>query len=78
MILQEDLKVFNAAGYTIGGMLVFPGHQIDRKWMINQARSFTRWIGDRFDVTLECIRRHYSNKKSPLSDVLARYGRFFG
>jgi hypothetical protein len=46
MILQEDLKVFNAAGYTIGGMLVFPGHQIDRKWTINQARSFTRWIGD--------------------------------
>ena len=26
---------------------------------------------------MECIRRHYSNGKSPLSDVLTRYARFF-
>ena len=34
-------------------------------------------IGDRFDLTLECIRRHYSEGESPLSGVLARYARFF-
>jgi Family of unknown function (DUF6994) len=26
---------------------------------------------------VECIRRHYSNERSPLSDTLARYADFF-
>lgn len=77
LIPEEELKAFNAAGYTIGGMMVFPRNRIDGKWTINQARGCTPKIGDRFDLTLECIRRHYSNGKSPLSDVLARYARFF-
>lgn len=77
LIPDEDLKAFNAAGYTIGGMMVFPGNRIDGKWTINQARGCTRRIGDRFDLTLECIRRHYSSDMSPLSDVLTRYARFF-
>ena len=77
LIQEEDLKAFNAAGYTIGGMMVFPGNRIDGKWTINQARGCTRRIGDRFDLTLECIRRHYDNVKSPLSDVLTRYAHFF-
>ena len=34
-------------------------------------------IKDRFDLTLECIRRHYANEPSPLTDVLARYADFF-
>ena len=33
-------------------------------------------IRDRFDLTLECIRRHYFSERSPLSDVLARYEDF--
>jgi len=77
LIPDEKLKAFNAAGYTIGGMMVFPGNRIDGKWTINQARGCTRRIGDRFDLTLECIRRHYNKDESPLSDVLARYSRFF-
>jgi hypothetical protein len=77
LISVEELEAFNAVGYTIGGMMVFPGNQIDRKWTINQARGCTRQIGDRFDLTLECIRRHYSRDDSPLSDVLARYTSFF-
>lgn len=77
LIPDEELKAFNAVGYTIGGMMVFPGNRIDGKWTINQARGCTGRIGDRFDLTLECIRRHYSNDKSPLSDVLTRYARFF-
>ena len=52
--------------YTIGGIMVFPGNQVDRKWTINQARGCTRSISDRFDLTLECIRRHYSDWESPL------------
>ena len=27
---------------------------------------------------MECIRRHYSGERSPLTDVLARYADFFG
>jgi hypothetical protein len=77
LIPEEELKAFNAAGYTIGGMMLFPANRIDGKWTINQARGCTRRIGDRFDLTLECIRRHYNNGKSPLSDVLTRYAHFF-
>jgi hypothetical protein len=77
LIPEEELKAFNAAGYTMGGMMLFPANRIDRKWTINQARGCTRQVGDRFDLTLECIRRHYNNDDSPLSDVLARYATFF-
>ena len=58
--------------------MVFPGHQVGRKMTINQARGCDARIRDRFDLTLECIRRHYLDKCSPLSDTLARYAEFFG
>ena len=45
---------------------------------INGARGFHPRIKDRFDLTLECIRRHYLDEPSPLSDTLARYADFFG
>jgi hypothetical protein len=77
LISLEELAAFNSVGYTIGGMMVFPGNKIDRKWTINQARGCTKKIGDRFDLTVECIRRHYNKDHSPLSKVLARYGAFF-
>jgi hypothetical protein len=77
MVPESELEAFNAKGYTIGGMMVFPCNRIDGKWTINQARGCTRSIGDRFDLTLECIRRHYINDTSPLTDVLARYTTFF-
>jgi hypothetical protein len=77
LIPDEELKAFNAIGYTIGGMMVFPGNRIDGKWTINQARGCKKQIGDRFDLTLECIRRHYGDGESPMGDVLARYVQFF-
>jgi hypothetical protein len=45
---------------------------------INGARGFHPKIKDRFDLTVECIRRHYVDDPSPLSDTLARYEDFFG
>jgi len=57
--------------------MLFPGDRVDGKWTINQARGCVRKISDRFDLTLECIRRHYQGKPSPLADTLARYPRFF-
>jgi hypothetical protein len=69
---------FNTIGYTIGGLILWPANRIDGKWTINQARGcLRRTIGDRMDLTLESIRRHYGGEASPLADVLARYGAFF-
>jgi hypothetical protein len=68
---------FQAAIYTIGGMMIFPGNLIDGKMNINGARGFTPAIADRMDLTLECIRRHYQGEASPLAATLQRYGDFF-
>ena len=66
LIPEAELAAFCAIGYTIGGMMIFPGNSINGKWTINQARGCTRQIGDRFDLTLECIRRHYAGVSCPL------------
>jgi hypothetical protein len=74
---EAETAEFNRVGYTIGGMMVFPANQIERKWTINQARGCHGRLRDRFDLTVECIRRHYFGEPSPLSDTLARYADFF-
>jgi hypothetical protein len=63
--------------YTIGGFILFPGNRIDNKMTINGARGCHRKIADRFDLTLECIRRHYAQIESPLSETMGRYAKFF-
>ena len=45
---------------------------------INQARGVSIIICDRFDLTLECIRRFYRDEESPLSKTLTNYKDFFG
>lgn len=75
--LAKDEMNFGGLGYTIGGMMLFPAIEIEGKRTINQARGCTKKICDRFDYTVECIRRHYSGGESPLSEVLARYADFF-
>lgn len=57
--------------------MLFPGNRVGRKMTINGARGFHPRIKDRFDLTVECIRRHYRNDWSPLSDPLKRYADFF-
>lgn len=60
---------------TIGGFILFP-----RKPMsINGKRGLNSQIGDRFDLTLECIRRYYtkSSLDNPLYDVLWQNKEFF-
>lgn len=75
---EEENEAFRSIGYTIGGMMVFPGNKIDGKQTINGARGFNGKISDRFDLTLECIRRHYLLQESPLAVTLSRYREFFG
>jgi hypothetical protein len=76
-IPEAEREAFQRIGYTIGGMMVFPANKIDRKMTINAARGCHPKIKDRFDLTVECIRRHYGEEESPLSEVLARYHGFF-
>lgn len=64
-------------GYTIGSSILFPGNRIGTKMTINGARGTHPRIADRFDLTLECIRRHYRGEDSPLREVLDRYQNFF-
>ena len=76
-IPADEQDAFRTIGYTIGGMMIFPGNRIDRKMTINGARGFHPRIKDRFDLTVECIRRYYNGENSPLSVTLERYGDFF-
>lgn len=68
---------FMEVGYTIGAMMVYPGNKIDGKITINGQRGFHPRIKDRFDLTVECVRRHYRGEESPLSELLDRYHAFF-
>ena len=76
-LANEEIVIFKYKVRTIGGHIVFPAHKKDG-FTINQARGVKRSIGDRFDLTLECIRRFYENEKSPLYEALQRYKGFFG
>lgn len=74
-IPDSDLPEY--IGYTAGSTLLFPGNIIGGKPTINGARGFHPRIADRFDLTLECIRRHYLREPNPLADTLLRYADFF-
>ncbi len=76
LFTEEENEAFRTIGYTIGGMMVFPGNRLDGKLTINGARGLNRKIADRFDLTLECIRRHYLGQRSSLGETLARYRDF--
>jgi hypothetical protein len=74
---QDVRDSFLRLSYTIGGMMVFPGNKIGKAMTINGARGCNYRIKDRFDLTVECIRRHYRHEESPLKEDLARYSDFF-
>jgi hypothetical protein len=77
-IPEVQREAFDRIVWTIGGSIVFPAQLVDRKMTINGQRAFHPRIKDRFDLTVECIRRHYLGEPSPLAPVLARYADFFG
>lgn len=58
---------------TIGGFMLFPRH----RQSLNQTRGVNARINDRFDLTLECIRRMYLKKDNPLQSALERDKSFF-
>ena len=75
--LTSEVEKFRNIGSTIGGYILFPAKKIDGKMTINGARGFNQKIADRFDLTLECIRLHYSGKPNPLQEVLDQNSSFF-
>ena len=79
LIQQIPLEVEELfhAGLTIGAYILFPNRRIEGEHTINQARGVNNLIDDRFDLTLECIRRFYSGIDSPLYETLQRYKDFF-
>ena len=52
--------------YTIGGTIIFPKHPSS----MNQNKGTNSLISDRWDLTLECIRRYYIGEKSPLYNTI--------
>lgn len=70
---KSFMEDFIRKSYTIGGTIIFP------KWYggINQTRGCNKYIKDRWDLTLECIRRYYNNEQSPLYDTLIKDKSFF-
>jgi uncharacterized protein DUF6994 len=77
LIPDAEHEVYWRLMYSIGSMIVWPCNMIDGKPTINMARGRHPLIDDRFDLTVECVRRHYLGEASPLADVLGRYPEFF-
>jgi hypothetical protein len=73
-IPEQEKEHFLTVAHQIGGKVMFP---IDSKPTINQARGMNSAIADRFDLTLECVRRYYLEETSPLEDAIVRYASFF-
>ncbi len=70
---QEYIENYIHKSYTIGGEIIFP----KRSGGINQTRGFNHLIKDRWDLTLECIRKFYLGENSPLYSTLLQDKRFF-
>ena len=76
-ISNAEVDEFYFAASTIGGYTLFPSNRVKGVMTINQARGCNNKICDRFDLTLECIRRHYLGTDSPLAPTLRQYASFF-
>lgn len=59
--------------YTIGGTIIFPKHMNS----INQNKGTNKLVSDRWDLTLECIRRYYAGQDNPLMNILQYDKAFF-
>ncbi len=68
--LIED---FLHKAYTIGGMVIFPKHTNS----MNVCRGRNNYICDRWDLSLECIRRFYNGEDSPLASFMEQDRNFY-
>ena len=70
---DEVNDAFLRRAYTICGFMIFPVST----GSINQNRGTNPRIQDRWDLTLESIRRYYQGGVSPLAPTIERYASFF-
>lgn len=77
VVPKDEINSFFNSSNVIGGYTLFPGGQRDGYQTINQSRGCNIKIVDRFDLTLECIRRQYLGMPNPLSNNLKGYWEFF-
>jgi hypothetical protein len=70
---NEVNDAFLRRSYTICGFTLFP---VARE-SINQNRGTHPRVKDRWDLTLECIRRYYQGGVSPLTPTIERFASFF-
>lgn len=70
---KDFVKKYLYKTYTIGGSIIFPKNGVTNS--INIRRYSL--LKDRFDLTLECIRRYYEKETSPMSKVLKANASFF-
>lgn len=62
----------------VAARILFPANRIEGGRTVNGARGMDLRIADRFDLTLECVRRFYSDDlRTPLGEVLTCYRAFF-
>jgi hypothetical protein len=79
--LSDDQKsAYLDPAYTIGSAMIWPVRK--GQPTMNQARGFGpsgRLIADRMDLTLECIRRHYTgeSENAPVGALKDAYADFF-
>ena len=71
----EKLNKFYEEITSIGGYIIFPKHINS----LNQRRGTHALVKDRFDITLDSIRKYYQKDKSdyPLKKVIEKDGEFF-
>ena len=74
---SDVMDKFYNSSFAVGGYILFPGGKRDGFQTINQARGCNLKIVDRFDLTLECIRRQYLGINNPLANTLSGYWDFF-
>ena len=73
---RNGIEQFVHDAYCIGGMMIFPNNKVHGKPTMNGERGFSRIIGDRMDLTLECIKRYYMGDHSPMNGTISRYEDF--
>jgi hypothetical protein len=76
-IPKDEIDYFNYISYTIGGLILFPGNRINGLNTMNMERGTNKYINDRMDLTLECIKKYYNNENNPLFETIKRYDDFF-
>lgn len=75
--IPDEVNDLFIQGGNIASYIIFPKNRINNGQTINMARGVNSLIDDRFDLTLECIKRFYKNLLSPLYNSLLKYKSFF-